>query len=394
MNSNLLELRKFVVPEFIFGLGALNLAGRYAKNLGIQKALVVTDAGIIKHGWTKRVTHCLDEENIEWTIFSDVAPNPTDKQVSQGTALYEEENCNGIIAVGGGSPIYCAKGIGIVAANGSCVLDYEGVDMVKKPVPPMLCIPTTAGTSADVFQFAIITGLERKVKIAIISKMVVPDISLIDPETTTTKDAYLTACTGMDALTHAIEAYVSNAGSPITDLYAYDAIKRISQFLIPAVQNLQDINLRSQMMLASFEAGIAFSNASLGAVHAIAHSLGGLLDMPHGECNALLLAHVVRVNFESDSYKYTKIAEAIGIHTDGSNSDEIKNELLSQIKNMRENVGIIGGLSQIGVNIDVIPKLSHSAVKDPCIVTNPLKLDVKDIEGIYERALTMKAGMN
>src|SRR5690349_14591294 len=224
---NELDLRKFVVPEFVFGVGARYLAGRYARNFGARKVLVVSDPGVIRAGWTAQVLDSLRDEDIPYIIFSEVTPNPRGSEVMTGVQVYQREGCNLIVAVGGGSPMDCAKGIGIASANRKDVFEFEGVDQVPLPGPPLICIPTTAGSSADVSQFAIITHLERKVKIAIISKMVVPDVALIDPMTTITLDAELTASTGMDALVHGIEAFVSNANSPMTDLHALEAIRLV-----------------------------------------------------------------------------------------------------------------------------------------------------------------------
>lgn len=192
--------------------------------------------------------------------------------------------------------IDCAKGIGVASTNRKHMLEFKGVDHVPIPGPPFIAIPSTAGTSADVSQFAIINDTDRRCKFAIISKSVVPDVALIDPTTTTTMDPYLTACTGMDALVHAIEAFVSTAHSPLFDIHALEAIRLVCKHLPFAIRNPQDAEARGGMMLASLEAGLAFSNASLGAVHAMAHSLGGYLDLPHGECNVLLLDHVVAFN--------------------------------------------------------------------------------------------------
>ena len=205
------ELRKFVAPEFIFGVGARNLAGRYAKNLGGRKVLVVSDPGVVAAGWTRDITESLELAGLPYALYNEVSPNPKVDEVMAGVDVYREERCNAIVAVGGGSPIDCAKGIGIVSSNQKHILLFEGVDMVTAPMPPLICIPTTGGTSADVSQFAIISNPLDKVKFAIISKSVVPDLALIDPLTLTTMDPYLTACTGLDALVHAIEAYVSTA---------------------------------------------------------------------------------------------------------------------------------------------------------------------------------------
>jgi len=249
-----LGLRKFLAPEFIFGDGARRLAGRYAKNLGGRKILVVSDPGVVKAGWTKDVTDSLEEAGLPYVVFTAVTPNPKAGEVMAGVAFYQAERCDALVAVGGGSPIDCAKGIGIVCSNKRHILEFEGVDMVKSPMPPLICIPTTGGTSADVSQFAIISNPVERVKIAIISKSVVPDIALIDPVTLTSMDPYLTACTGLDAMTHAIEAYVSTARSSMTDLHALEALRLLSTNLVPSIRNLHDQELRSNVMMGSLPA--------------------------------------------------------------------------------------------------------------------------------------------
>jgi alcohol dehydrogenase len=382
-----MELRKFVTSEFVFGIGARKLVGRYAVNYGARKVLVVTDPGIIEAGWVDQLLDSLHQENIAYIVFADNHPNPRDSEVMAGAELYLKEACNLIIAIGGGSPMDCAKGIGIVSSNHQHILSFEGVDEVPIPAPPLICIPTTAGTAADISQFAIINDINRKVKIAIISKTVVPDAALIDPITTTTMDAYLTACTGMDALTHAIEAYVSNAQSPITDLHALEAIRLIWANLLQVIDQPDNLELRSQMMLASLHAGLAFSNASLGAVHAMAHSLGGYLNLPHGECNALLLEHVVAYNFEATPERYIKIAESMGLDLNHLSPKAQKSNLVNALARLRQSAGINKSLQQIGVTPVNIPELAKKAIMDPCMVTNPRSPIQSDIETIYAAAL-------
>ena len=382
-----LELRKFVAPEFIFGVGALKLAGRYAKNFGASRILIVTDPGIKAAGWTDRVIENLELEDLAYVIFDGVSPNPRAEEVMRGAEVYKSAGCNLILAVGGGSPIDCAKGIGIVSTNRKHILEFEGVDQVSVPMPPLICIPTTSGTSADVSQFAIITNIQEKNKIAIISKAVVPDVSLIDPLTLTTMDPYLAACTGLDALVHAIEAYVSLAHSPITDLHALEAIRLLSANLLSSLADPSNLHWRSQVMLGSLEAGLAFSNASLGAVHAMAHSLGGLLDLPHGECNAILLEHVMSFNFPEASERFLHIGEAMGLELEKKSLKEKKASILVEVTRLRKAVGIEQSLGQKGVHRTDVPELSQKAINDPCIVTNPRRPGQRDIEVIFEEAI-------
>jgi alcohol dehydrogenase class IV len=268
------------------------------------------------------------------------------------------EECDLVVAVGGGSPIDCAKGIGIVLSNGGTILDYVGVDRIRAPMPPLICIPTTGGTSADLSQFAIITDLDRRAKFAIISKAVVPDVSLVDPLTLTTMSAELSAQTGMDALVHAIEAYVSLGRSDLTDLHALEAI-----------------DLRAKVMRGSLTAGLAFSNASLGAVHATAHGLGGLLDLPHGECNAQLLEHVVGFN-------YSKAPDL-----SGASPSAVGKAVQQEIRRFKRAVGLDRTLSADGVHRSDVPELASRAILDPTLITNPRPANRRDLEVIYEESL-------
>ncbi|MDP1552935.1 MAG: alcohol dehydrogenase-like regulatory protein ErcA [Methanobacteriaceae archaeon] len=381
-----LELRKFVAPEFVFGNGARFLANRYAKNLAAKKILIVADKGIIKTGMVDELCNLLDESSLEYDIYSDISSNPRDHEVMDGAQLFSDSQCNFIIALGGGSSMDCAKGIGIVSSNKKHILDFEGVDKVHIPSPPLICIPTTAGSSADVSQFAIIMDTEQKIKVAIISKALVPDVALIDPYTTLTMDHYLTANTALDALVHSFEAFVSNASSPITDLNALDSINLISHNIKPLLNDLQNIDLRSKIMLSSLEAGLAFSNASLGLVHAMSHSLGGFLDLSHGECNAILLDHVIDFNFISETDKYLKIGKIMGINFKDSEINNQKELIINHLKELKKACGVTSTLKKLGVEEKDIPQLAENAMKDPCIVTNPRRPTMENIEEIFINA--------
>jgi alcohol dehydrogenase class IV len=379
------NLRKFVAPEFVFGVGARHLAGQFARNFSVRRVLMVVDGWVAGLQWAVDLRVSLDRAGLEYRTFTGFSPNPRADEVMHRARYYLQEDCQAIIALGGGSALDCAKGIGIVCANTQPILDFEGVDNVPVPGPPLICIPTTAGSSADVSQFAIITDQRRKVKIAIVSKAMVPDIALIDPETTTTMSAHLTACTGYDALTHAVEAYVSNASSCITDLHALEAVRLISGNLMQAVESPVDLEARSQMMLASLYAGLAFSNASLGAAHAMAHSLGGFLDLPHGECNAILLSRVVSFNFAAASQRYVRIAEAMGIPCAHPDMDDRRRALVSGLVALRKKVGLTRDLDDLGVEPEDVTELARQASCDPCMLTNPLYPDIEHIQQLYSR---------
>jgi alcohol dehydrogenase class IV len=381
------ELRKFVAPEIIFGVGALHLAGQFARNLGGSKALVVSDPGVLAAGWTQQVLESIEGAGLESTLFSQVTPSPRIEEVAAGAALYAEQRCDVIIAVGGGSPIDCAKCIGLIATNLGGVRDLVGVDKVGAPMPPTICIPTTGGTSADISQFAVITDREFNRTLLLISKAVVPDISLIDPATLTTMDAFLAACTGMDALVHAVEAYVSLGHSPLTDIHALQAIRLISTNLQRSIAEPNNLEYRNNMMLASLEAGLAFSNASLGATHAMAHSLSGLLGLTHGQCIAMLIDSVVDFNYCQAEQRYRDIATAMGIEVGGIPSGGIRKRLVVETRRLRETAGLGGTLSDCGVHRSEVPQLAELALNDPCVVTNPRRPCQRDIEVIYEESL-------
>ncbi|MEH6578218.1 MAG: alcohol dehydrogenase-like regulatory protein ErcA [Amphritea sp.] len=387
MSDDIANLRKFVSPEIIFGAGARKTVGNFARSFGARKVLVVSDPGVDAAGWVDDVTQSLRIAGFDYEVFTGVSPNPRAEEVMAGAVFYEQHGCNVIVAVGGGSPMDCAKGIGIVTTHKRHILEFEGVDTIDVPIPPLIFIPTTAGTSADVSQFAIISDQAEKVKISIVSKAVVPDVALIDPETTITMDSFLTACTGVDALVHAIEAFVSTGSGPLTDYHALDAIRLVSENLVDLVKDPMDLKLREQVMLGSMKAGLAFSNAILGAVHAMSHSLGGFLDLPHGLCNAMLLEHVISFNYRSAEDKFKVIAETMGIDTRGLSSPQIHRRLQDYVIKLKHDVGLNDGLGASGVSISDIPTLSKKALKDPCILTNPRKSSQRDVEVVYEEAL-------
>ena len=377
-----MEQRKFVVPEVITGYGSIDLAGRYLKHFGAKKTMVVTDQGVRSQPWFSRIIASLSAAEINYTIFDENTPNPKDYEAMLGAELFLAEECDSLLAVGGGSPIDCAKCISIVSTNGGHILDYEGVDEIRLPGPPLICIPTTAGTSADVSQFAIIKDTQMHIKKAIISKKVVPDLALIDTIPLMTMDPYLAACTGMDALTHAIEAYVSNASSPLTDVHAIKAIELIINALPNTVTADKTLENVGDMMLGSLHAGFAFSNASLGAVHALAHSLGGTLDLAHGECNSILLEHIVRFNFDAAEKKYADIAKAMGVQMEHKSSHEIKESLVDAIRQLREKVGIPNYITHALSN-EALESMCISALNDPCMVTNPKPMTYEEVKQHY-----------
>ncbi|MEG3637792.1 alcohol dehydrogenase-like regulatory protein ErcA [Magnetococcus sp. PR-3] len=385
--ENICTLRKFVVPETVFGVGARKMVSQYVRNYAGNRVLIVTDHGVMAAGWVGEVEQLLTESKIESVVYAQVTPNPRDEEVEQGAKLFKEEKCDVIVAVGGGSPMDCAKGIAVVAANGEPIGHYEGIDQIEHAGPPLICIPTTAGTAADLSQFAIITALSERRKFAIISKITVPDVALIDPETNLSMDPMLTACTGVDALVHAVEAFVSSASSALTDTHALTAMELVSHNLPQVLSNPGDIEARAHVALGCMHAGMAFSNASLGAVHAMAHALGGMLDLPHGECNAILLRHVVSFNSRAVPERFDIVGDRMGLDLRGLNSDDKLKRLLGHIDSFTHGVGIKDSLGIKGVRSSDLPGLAYNAMMDPCMITNPRRPNQRDIEVVYEEAL-------
>ena len=372
------EIRKFVAPEFIYGVGSRSLAASYAARLGISRPMVVSDPGVRDVGWSGELMDSLAEAGISAEQFLSITPNPKDVEVMAGVEQYRAAGCDGLIVIGGGSPMDAAKGIGIVSACGGHIVDYEGVDCIPAPGPPLICIPTTSGTAADLSQFAIISDTFRLVKIAIVSKAAVPDLALIDPQVTETMEEALTASTGMDALVHAVEAWCSNASSPVTDVHAEQAMKLVFAHLRTAVASPHDMEARAAMSLASTHAGLAFSNASLGAVHAMAHALGGLTDSAHGESNALLLPEVLEYNAVAVPERIAAIGPFFGVCTDVA-------AVVDVVRSLQEDVGMNIPLSRMGVERDSLSRLAENAMADACMVTNPRVPTAEEIEQLYER---------
>lgn len=380
-------LRKFVSPEIIFGAGARHSVGNYAATFGARRVLVVSDPGVQAAGWVADVLASLDAQGIAHELFTGVSPNPRVEEVMAGAERYRAAGCDVIVAVGGGSPMDCAKGIGIVAAHGRSILEFEGVDTIRVPSPPLILIPTTAGTSADVSQFVIISNQTERLKFSIVSKAVVPDVALIDPETTASMDPFLSACTGIDALVHAIEAFVSTGSGPLTDPHALEAMRLIGGNLVAMIADPTDIALREKIMLGSMQAGLAFSNAILGAVHAMSHSLGGYLDLPHGLCNAALVEHVVAFNFAAAPERFRVVAETLGLDCRGLTALQVRQRLVEHLIAFKRALGLEHSLKLHGVGSADIPLLSRHAMQDPCILTNPRRSSLRDVEVVYGEAL-------
>jgi alcohol dehydrogenase len=386
MPNELDPLLKFEIPEIIFGRGSLKQIGQCSRRLGGDRVLLVTDAGIIAKGWIDEAQGYLKQEGLKPVVYDNVVTNPRSFQVEEGAVEYCRNECDVIVAIGGGSPMDTAKGIAILVSNQGRIEDYVGCNLITQPIPPLICVPTTAGTGSDVSQFAIIADLEKKIKMTILSRAIMPDISLIDPRLLQTKPAELIASTGMDALTHAIEAFVSSMSWPLTDPHASHAIKLVFRHLTEAVTT-RSLDPLEGMAIASLEAGAAFSNAILGAVHALAHPLGGIYDIHHGLANAILLPVVLKKNLEHAPEKYALIANAMGIDTRGKTPVQAAEQVPEKIESLIKALDIPTKLSQVGVRKEDIPILARDAAEDLCMMTNPQRYGVTEIEAMYQDAL-------
>lgn len=377
----------FYIPTVnMMGAGCLEKAIDSIVPYGFRRALIVTDAVLNKLGVAKAVTDLLTANKIAATIFDGAQPNPTVGNVEAGLAALKADKCDFVISLGGGSPHDCAKGIALCATNGGSIRDYEGVDKSAKPQLPLVAINTTAGTASEMTRFCIITDETRHVKMAIVDRHVTAILSVNDPMLMLAKPAGLTAATGMDALTHAVEAYVSVAATPITDACAIKAIELIAAHLRRAVAEGQNLEAREQMAYAQFLAGMAFNNASLGYVHAMAHQLGGFYDLPHGVCNAVLLPHVQEFNASMAAGRLRDVAKAMGVDTKTLSADEGAQACLKAIRSLAADIGIPAGLKELGLKDGDISLLATNALKDACGFTNPRPATLADIEGIFRAA--------
>lgn len=384
----LLANSEFYMPSVnLFGPGKVNEVGERLKGLGAKKALLVTDEGLHKLGLSEDIAKIIREAGVAVEIFPKAQPNPTDKNVEEGLKAFKEAQCDSVVSLGGGSSHDAAKAISLVATNGGRIHDYEGVDKSKNPMAPLIAINTTAGTGSEMTKFTIITDTSRKVKMAIVDKHVTPTFSINDSNLMAGMPPALTAATGLDSLTHAIEAYVSTAATPMTDALALEAIKIVPKYLPKAYVNGKDMEARNYMMYAQSLAGVAFNNASLGYVHAIAHQFGGFYNYPHGVCNAILLPYVCKYNLIARTERFATIAKALGENVDGLSDYDAALKGIAAIERLAKDLNIPSGFKEMGAKEEDIPTLAENALKDACAATNPRKGRVDDVANIIKAAM-------
>lgn len=366
-----MDVTKFAIPEIIFGRGSMNHAGQCALQLGARRVFLVSDEGIEKAGWVDKLTAVLKNEGIDWVYYPGVTSNPRDFEVEQGAELYRQKGADVIVAIGGGSALDTAKGIAILATNGGRIRDYEGANRVSRALPPMLLLTTTAGSGSDVSQFCIITDVDRGVKMSIITRTLVPNISIVDPLILKTKSETLIIHSAVDALAHAIESYMSTISSPFTEMHSLKAINLIIEHLPEAIST-RSLESLEHLSVASVSASVAFSNASLGAEHALAHSLGGYFDIPHGVVHPILLTAVMRHNLPLDPVKSAAIGKVIL----GANYGGMEQTALAGIEKLEQFFSGLGVSTRLHQEIGQdqkkhIEQICKVAVNDACNLTNP-----------------------
>ncbi|GAB5895940.1 iron-containing alcohol dehydrogenase [Mycolicibacterium mageritense] len=381
------RLLKFHAPEIVFGIDSMAEAAHAAVRLGGLRPLLVTDPGLIEAGWVDELVGHLRAQCVEAHVWSGLTPNPKDHEITAGHEFYRSHGCDVLIALGGGSVIDAAKGIAILSANGGDILDYAGVDKATMPIPPLVVLPSTSGTGADVSQFCIVTDTTRNTKITILGRALVPDITVIDPRLLTTMPEWLNAATGLDALTHGIEAFVSLGHNQLTDHHALRSVIMVTENLVTTIEQPHEMPARVLMAQAALEAGLAFTNAILGAAHAMSHQVGGLLDLPHGVINGVLLPHVVRFNAEADPAPFATIAACLGIADKRAPERESALALADRLQELARQVGVPRGLADLGVRDTDVPVLARNAMADACITTNPRPADEAQLRALFRAAL-------
>ncbi|MCM1449638.1 MAG: lactaldehyde reductase [Clostridiales bacterium] len=383
-------VNRFILNEVsYFGPGARRELPAAITHLGKNKALIVTDKGLIKFGVVKLVTDLLDEVKIPYEIFSEVKPNPTVTNVKDGIEAFKNSGADVLVAIGGGSAMDTAKGIGIVSNNPEFadIVSLEGCAPTKHKSVPIIALPTTAGTAAETTINYVIIDEEKKKKMVCVDPNDIPAVAIIDAELMYSLPKGLTAATGMDALTHAIEGFITKAAWEMSDMFEIEAIRMIARYLPTAVEEPSNPEGRNGMAVAQYIAGMAFSNVGLGLVHGMAHPMGSLFDIPHGVANALLLPTVMDFNMPCCLDKYPRIAEAMGVNISGMTREEASKAACRAVQDLAIKVGIPQHLSELGITADDIPQLAAQALEDVCTPGNPREVSLTDIEALYKAVL-------
>lgn len=371
-----------------FGAGARRMLADEFRGRGYVRAFVVTDKDLIRFGVAGKVTGVLDEAGIAYEIFSDLKPNPTVKNVQAGVEAFRRSGADAIVAIGGGSAMDTAKAVGIIAANPAFgdVVSLEGTAPTANRSVPVFALPTTAGTAAEVTINYVITDEANTKKMVCVDPKDIPAVAIIDAELMAAMSRRLTAATGMDALTHAIEGYVTKGAWTLTDMFELKAVELIARWLPAVVENGADTEAREGMAVAQYIAGMGFSNVGLGLVHGMAHPLGAFYDIPHGVANALLLPYVMQYNMESSLVKFGDVARAMGVDTAGMGTRQAAQAAVDAVRALAVRVGIPQRLSSLGVREEDLPRLAASALADVCTPGNPRDTSAEEILALYREA--------
>ena len=377
----------FRQPSFVsYGFGVANEAGQEARDLGLSKVLIVTDRGVIAAGLLDGVLASLDDAGVGHVIYDGVGSNPETTMVDEALQMLKAENADGVVAVGGGSPMDTGKGVAFLATNGGRLYDYFGAPIPKPPLPN-ICIPTTAGTSSEVTNNIVFTDPDSRFKFGLSSPHCAATRALVDPEMTLTLPRGLTAATGMDALTHAIESVTSKGAYDLTKALALDAIRLIGKWLPVAVADGENREARERMMMACLEAGIGFNQSRLTIVHSMSHPVSGWCGTPHGVANAVLLPFVMAFNVPYAIDDFAAIAEALGADVSGLSPREAAEAAVKRVRELNEELDIPDGLMACGVTEGAIPDLTGDAMKSGGVRMNPRPVSEDDIVAIYKQAM-------
>ena len=383
-------INRFVLNEVsYFGPGAREVLPQEIKRLGLKKAFVSTDKDLIKFGVADKVLSVLDKAGIPYVVFSDIKPNPTVSNVNAGVKAFAESGADFILAIGGGSSIDTSKAIGIITNNPefSDVVSLEGVAPTQKKSVPIIALPTTAGTAAEVTINYVITDEVNEKKMVCVDPNDIPAIAIVDAELMYTLPKGLTASTGLDALTHAIEGLITKGAWEMSDMFEIKAIEMITRYLETAVFEPTNVEARNGMAVAQYIAGMAFSNVGLGVVHGMAHPLGAIFDIPHGVANALLLPIIMEFNAPAALDKYVEIAKAMTVYKEGMNQEEAARAAVDAVRALSVRVGIPQHLSELGIKESDLDKLAPAAIADVCTPGNPREVTKEIILDLYKKAL-------
>lgn len=375
---------EFVLPTKIrYGAGMLKVLGEELRLLSAKKVMLITDRGLVKAGMAKRVTDIIEKEGLKFTIYDEIEANPKDYNVEACAEKARSESIDTIVAFGGGSPIDAAKAVTVLARQGGKVRDYQGKGKIKNDCLPLITIPTTAGTGSEVTFSSVITDTKKKFKFTIKSTAIAARTAIIDPELTLTVPPMITAATGIDALTHAIEGYTANCTEPIAEAVGLYAVEYIAPNIAEAVRNGSNIEARDKMMMGSLLAGLSFSHADVASVHCMAEALGSIYDAPHGMCNAILLPYVMEYNLPAVEYKYARIARAMGIEEKDDHAAAVKG--IEYIKILSKEIGL-PGIKSLNVNTEDFELLAEMSVKNGSNDSNPRKITKDEYVMLFNKA--------